>query len=104
LDSEWRPTFVSLQAIIEKSLIKALAEKLLTNVERFVSTPRMPTPLMLANGKTFSQLNTKNANDFAELRFLILKDYLEVGAILNAVYSNAASAVLSNQNPGGLAS
>jgi len=103
LDTEWRAAFVSLQGIIEKALTQSFLHKQVEKIEGFVITPRMPTPLMLSNGKTFKELNTKNANDFAELRLLILKDYLEAGGLLNAVYSNSAVAALQNQNSAGVA-
>lgn len=98
IDSEWRGAFVSLQGIIEKSVAVALKEKKIQSAEGFIITPRMPTPLMLARGKSFKSLNLENPSDFAELRRMILEEYLSAGARLNAVYCYNAATALSNPN------
>ena len=99
IDREWRAAFVSFQGIIEKSIAVALKEKRVNSVEGFIVTPRMPTPLMLARGKSFRQINVESPADFAELRRMILEEYLTSGARLNAVYSfNTSTALLDQQS------
>ena len=100
IDRDWRGAFVSLQGIIEKSTAVALKESRIKSAEGFIITPRMPTPLMLASGKSFRELNVENPSDFAELRRMILEEYLATGARLNAVYSYNASTALADQQSG----
>jgi hypothetical protein len=100
LDPEWRGAFVCLQGIIEKSQAIALKTKRLKSAEGFIVTPRMPTPLMLASGKSFQNIVAGNPSDYAALRRMILEEYLASGARLNAVYSQDASSLLSDEKSG----
>ncbi len=95
-EAEWRAAFISLQAILEKAQAIALKNKQIDRSKGFILTPRMPSSLMIKDGKNFSQVNIKMPIAFAEVRRTILEEYMEVGAKLYAIYSSDAMAVLSS--------
>lgn len=99
-EGNWRGAFVSMQAIIEKSIAITLKEKRITSAEGFIVAPRMPTPLMINKGTSFKTMDLNDPICFAQLRRMILEEYLNSGARLNAVYSFDAAKLLADQKSG----
>ncbi len=99
-DSELRPSYVVMQGIIELSLAQAFSQGLVKKIDAYIVTPRMPTPLMLQNGKTLSEINLSESTSFALYRNMILNTFLSAGGNLHAVYSSDAKASLQDQADG----
>lgn len=100
IDSELRPAYVTMQGIIELSLAEALSQGLIKKIDAYIVTPRMPTPLMLNNGKGLSEINISDPASFALYRNIILNTFLSAGGNLHAVYSSDAKMLLQDQAEG----
>lgn len=96
-DRELRSGIVGMQAIIEKSIAIALADKRLESAEAFIVAPRMASSLLIAKGKSFSQIDFSKQKAFAELRRMTLETYLSANGRLNTVYPLNALQELADQ-------
>lgn len=90
LDAKVRPSYVIMQGLIEKTLTEAKISGMCESVKCYIITPRMPTPLMRAEGKEVTELNMGVATDFADYRKPILEKFLDAQNVINAVYCKDA--------------
>lgn len=102
LDSELRPAYVIMQGVVETALANALNLGVCNEVKAHIVAPRMPTPLMLSEGKSISEINLADPLAFAQYRRNTLLKFLEAGGKLCATYSYDAHAALEYTDAKGL--
>ena len=94
-DAEERPPYVVMQGLIESALTKALISGSIKNIKMFIIAPRMPTPLMLQETKSLSEIDFTQPQDLSKYRNPILIKFLQAGGTLNAIYAHDAKGVLA---------
>lgn len=99
LDAELRPAYVIMQGIIERAQTIALEKGYLSKIEACIITPRMPTPLMLAEGCSLKDVQLNDPLAFAYYRHTSLHNFLKTGSRLECLYSSSARATLANETP-----
>ncbi len=94
LDTEWRPAFLTLHAIIEKAQAVALKTRQLKVAHCLILTARMSASLMLEEGKEFSEVCLGMPIAFAEIGRQAFEELLAAGGKVYSIYSSDACEIL----------